>query len=293
MLTYSEDTLNISETLQINSIVWIHSLPPNEMGPTNRLIGDIKLLGLQGGFPVLEYAVKDRTELADVFASVTAEAQKTLRPIIHIDAHGNADEGLLLSPSGECEGWLNLIEMLRTLNVATQNNLVVIFALCFGLHIYKQASLSRPVPAYFFGAPSNEITAGFLEDQTLEFYREVNRTSDLTSAFNRTLGKQMESFHCQGLFLLSLLRYIRKYCMGKGRRERLEGILTAILERDGITSPTSAQLREVRQLARERLKPSETLIERFAPIFLIGRSAAFTYADLNKLVKRDHRKGDQ
>jgi len=121
-----------------------------------------------------------------------------LRPVLHVDAHGTVADGLLLAPSGERVGWSEIIEDLRVLNVATANNLTCIFALCFGLHLYKQVSLKRPVPAYLFCAPAEEISVGFLEAQTLAFYREMNRTSNVTAAFEATLGGVMQSFHCQG-----------------------------------------------------------------------------------------------
>ena len=114
-------------------------------------------------------------------------------------------ERLMLAPSGERVGWGEIIEDLRSLNVATANNLTCIFALCFGLHLYKQVSLKRPVPAYLFCAPPDKISVGFLEAQTLAFYREMSRTSNVTAAFEATLGGVMQSFHCQGLFLQSLL----------------------------------------------------------------------------------------
>jgi hypothetical protein len=209
-----------------------------------------------------------------------------LRPVLHVDAHGTVADGLLSAPSGERMGWAEIIEVLRDLNVATRNNLVCVFALCFGLHVYKQVSLKKPVPAYLFFAPPSEISVGFLEARTLAFYREINRTSNVTAAFAATLGAGMESFHCQGLFLQSLLRYIRTYCVGRQRQDRQERMVTAILQRDGIATPSSAQLKEARRKIREVLDPGQSLIDRFAPFFLIGRVAAFTYEDIEKVLKR-------
>lgn len=222
MISYSAAELKISEELQTNAIVWIHSLPEEEMGPTRRILEDLEGLGSATGFPVNKYPVVSRAELVSTFKELTVKAQQGLRPVLHVDAHGTVTDGLLLAPSGERVAWTDVIDLLRRLNVATENNLTCIFALCFGLHLYKEVSLKDPVPAYLFFAPPSEISVGFLEDQTLAFYDKVNKTADLTAAFKETLGKSMESFHCQGLFFQSLLRYIRFYCTGKGRRERQE-----------------------------------------------------------------------
>lgn len=286
MISYSDTALTISETLQTNAIVWIHSLPEPEMGPSRRILEDLEGLAKGGGFPLFEYAVRNRSELKDLFRKLTVKAEQGLRPVLHVDAHGTVADGLMLAPSGECVRWSEIIEDLRTLNVATANNLTCIFALCFGLHLYKQVSLKRPVPAYLFCAPPEEISVGFIEAQTLAFYREMNRTSNVTAAFEATLGGVMQSFHCQGLFFQSLLRYIRTYCVGRTRQDRLERMVTAVLQRNGIVNPSSAQLKQTRREVRESLKPGQKVIDFFAPSFLIGREPAFTYADLDQILKR-------
>jgi hypothetical protein len=288
MIRYTATALTISETLQTNAIVWVHSLPEQEMGPSRRVLEDLEGLATVGGLPVFVYAVRNRAELSELFVQLTAEAEQGLRPLLHVDAHGTVAEGLLLAPSGDRVGWSEIIEDLRALNVATANNLTCIFALCFGLHLYKQVSLKRPVPAYFFCAPPEEISVGFLEAQTLEFYRKMNRSLKVTDAFEATLGGVMQSFHCQGLFLLSLLRYIRTYCIGRMRQDRLERMVTAVFQRDGIVNPSSAQLRQVRREIRQALKPGQKTIDSFAPSFLIGRPPAFSYADLDRVLKRSN-----
>lgn len=70
------------------------------------------------------------------------------------------------------------------------------------------------------------------------------------------------------------------------RQDRLERLVTAVLQRDGIVNPSSAQLKQARRKIRESLKPGQKLIDMFAPSFLIGRAPAFTYVDLNRFLKR-------
>lgn len=277
MITYSQSGLTIAETLQVNSIVWIHSLPEAELGPTRGILEDLDILAINDGLAVTVYPVSNQAELKSAFLEVTENARRGLRPILHVDAHGTAAEGLLLAPSGERMGWPELIGYLRDLNVATENNLVCIFALCFGLNLYQEVRLSRPAPAYLFCAPSAEIRVGVLLDQTLEFYREVNRSRNVTAAFGSTLEGPMRSFHCQGLFLQALLAYIRAYCSGKQRQERKERMVTSALQHLGIDNPDSAELRELRQTSSDLLRPGPHLIARFAPTFLVDRGAAFTY----------------
>ncbi|CAH1696773.1 hypothetical protein CHELA1G11_50064 [Hyphomicrobiales bacterium] len=123
MISYLDTALTISETLQTNAIVWIHSLPEQDMGPSRHILEDLEGLAIAGGFPVILHAVRDRAELSDLFRQLTTEAEQGLRPVLHVDAHGTVADGLLLAPSGDRVGWSEIIEDLQALNVATGNNL--------------------------------------------------------------------------------------------------------------------------------------------------------------------------
>jgi hypothetical protein len=259
-------------------------LPEAELGPSRRIVEDLEQLSREEGQALREIVVADKAELMGAFAEVARLAEAGWRPILHIDAHGSADEGLLLAPSGERASWAEVIAALRTINIATGNNLVCVFALCFGLHLYKQVSLSEAVPAYLFFAPPARIQVGTLEDQTLAFYRAVRETKNVTAAFAATLGNAMESFNCQGLFAKALTTYIRKNCKGQARDARREKVVTKVLQANGVTDPDRAQLREARAKVRAGLAPGQHIIDHFAPTFLIGRTAGFAYADLERIM---------
>ncbi len=62
-------------------------------------------------------------------------------------------------------------------------------------------------------------------------------------------------------------------------------MLTAVLKRDGIVNPSNEQLSQARKDVCESLKPGQSLIDHFAPSFLVGRDAAFKYEDLDKVLK--------
>jgi hypothetical protein len=104
-----------------------------ETGPTRCILEDLETLAGAGGFPVIERKVSDRSELLRVMSELAEHATGGLRPILHVDAHGSPKDGMLLAPSGDQVGWADVIELLQNLNVATGNNLVSVFALCFGL----------------------------------------------------------------------------------------------------------------------------------------------------------------
>lgn len=288
MIEFSTDALVMSESLLINSVVWVRSLPEHELGPTRRILEDLSSQELANGFKVFEFEISTRAEFVDLMRRLSEDAVSGLRPILHIDAHGSEQDGLVLAPSGERVTWPELIDGLRGLNKATENNLVCVLALCFGLHGYKEVSLSKAVPAYLFSAPEKEVSVGFLESETAEFYRLANETGNVTSAFTQTLGSQMISFHCQGLFFQALLRYVRAHCSNKDRQQRLERLVTEALKQQQNTQPTSGELKELRNQIKRLLVPGQHIIDHFAPTFLIGRQALFSYSDIQRILDKDY-----
>jgi hypothetical protein len=88
------------------------------MGPSRRILEDLEGLAIAAGFPVMAYAVRDRAELSDLFRPLTTEAERGLRPVLHVDAHGTGADGLLLAPSGDRVGWSEIIGDLRALSNA-------------------------------------------------------------------------------------------------------------------------------------------------------------------------------
>ena len=272
--------LSIAEPIQINAVVWIGSLAENERGPSRRMVDDLQDLAQAGGHPVFEHAVENREDLFKVLDQLAEDAKQGLRPILHFDTHGNSDAGIYLKPSGEWASWPELMDRLRAVNIATGNNLVVVFALCHGLHLYKYAELKKAAPAYLFAAAQKAVTVGFLLDEVPEFYRQVHAAGAFLEPFDATLGKEMTLINCQGLFLKALAHYVKTYARGDVLKDRIARIVQDKLRHQGIAAPTAEQLAEATAQVRAGLEPSEKLIGVFAPLFLIGRPPGFTYADV-------------
>jgi len=67
------------------------------------------------------------------------------------------------------------------INVATGNNLFAASACCFGFHAIKSPRIMDACPFYMLVAPENEITFGFVEDDSFEFYRDAFTARDLSN----------------------------------------------------------------------------------------------------------------
>lgn len=275
--------LTLGDTLQVNSLVWITSLGEHERNPSRRMMEDLAPLATAAEMRFEEVVVGHRDGLLRALADLADQAVRGLRPILHFDCHGSAEHGLELRPSGEFLDWGELVEALRTLNAATGNNLCCVFGVCFGLHMSKQLTLSLPTPYYLTIAPESEITVGVLEERTAPFYREVFESGDITAAYAKVLKPDLHLFLCKAVFAEALAAYIANNCVGAEARARRERMVTAVLEKERITDPTAAQLREARRKIKAALEPSQWLIDHYASTFLLGRAPGFGYAELERL----------
>lgn len=275
--------LTLGDTLRINSVVWIRSLGEDEVNPSRRMVEDLRPLAAAAGMDFREILVTDRAGLLQVLSVLSDEVGRGLLPILHFDCHGSADRGLELRPSGEFLDWEELADALRILNTRTGNNLCCVFGVCFGLHMSKQLTLTRPCPYYLTIAPEREITVGVLEARTAPFYREIFVSGDITRAYAKVLKPELRLFHCKAVFAEALATYIARNCVGAAASRRLEKMVTAVLQKGGITKPTAAQLGDARRKVKAALKPSQALIDRYAPTFLIARPPGFGFAELKRL----------
>jgi hypothetical protein len=77
--------------------------------------------------------VSTLADLETGISSLVEEAQNSaLKPWLHLEGHGSADESGFQFASGTHCSWNQLKELITPLNVATGLNLLLILATCFG-----------------------------------------------------------------------------------------------------------------------------------------------------------------
>ncbi|MFN3675824.1 MAG: hypothetical protein ACK4TC_07570 [Sphingomonas pseudosanguinis] len=124
----AETIIDLTDTFDVNTIIWLRSLPGDELGPSGRMAEDVETLARAcGPFPFEEIVVTSSKEMLAVLSDLAERCQSGLRPILPFDCHGSEDDGLLLAPSGEYVGWQKLADALRAVNVAAENNVCCIF----------------------------------------------------------------------------------------------------------------------------------------------------------------------
>ena len=217
-------TLHLSSVLNINSVIWISSLEGSEKGSTQRVIDDLRPYFVSIGLPFKFVEPKTKAELLACLDAIERRARAGLKPIIHFDTHGSAESGLFIGGSKEFVSWQQLVDKLRQINTATRNNLGVVSAACFGLHVIKPIVVGEAVPFFALIAPEEKVSFGYIEQHTVRFYQDLFDKGDVVAAYNGSFSERLKLFHCEKLLAIALVRYVAAHCMGSGKRKRARGV---------------------------------------------------------------------
>jgi hypothetical protein len=85
---------------------------------------------------------------------------------------------------------------------------------------------------------------------------------------------------------LAIMRYVLTQCTGKAADARRERLVSAGLGAHGIREPSPEQLRDARRTVKKGLAVDERLVEKFAPLFLIGKPCSFRFSDIEPLINK-------
>lgn len=269
--------LKITEIVSVNSIYWISSLKECERGPTRRVIEDLETFSEAEQIDFQHFEVASAKAFEETMKEISHAANFGVFPLLHFDCHGHPEKGLLMSGSNEFVSWEEVADLLRDINVRTDNNLSCVFGVCFGLHLGFQLSLSKPTPFYLMIGPQDEIKVGFLEDNLVAFYRQVFQNGNITGAFAAILSSKLTLFHCQRLFARSMAQYFATQCAPDALKARAKQMASSIIGR--------TKRRQKQREFYQMLRPSQEQVDHFAQKFLIGREPGANLQQLRKMAR--------
>jgi hypothetical protein len=217
---------------------------------------------------------------------------------LHIEAHGDEENGMTMPLSGEKLPWNIFVTRMREINEISRNNLGVVLACCCGNFALKHIDHRKPSPFYFLIGSDKEVMAGYVDDFMPRFYQSLNKTGSLDVAMAE-IRSEFKQFQVEQFFYEAFGMYLAQYTIGSNARQRVERLLTMAVE-DGLTpndTPTKEGEGEdkVRSLAelRKRIKhlnraAPEKNFEKWSKVFFHGRIPAIDYRTFEQLV-RDNR----
>lgn len=268
----------------MNSIFWLSSPRPDEVNMVEVMMDDVSTICVLHGIPFTKHIVQSRADLINVLDKIAEAARQGCRPLVYLDMHGDAVLGVEVAASGEVVPWDSVVSALKEINRGTCNNLVVVAAVCWGLYAIKQAAITELTPFFILIAPERRITFGDLMRCIFPFFQDLTTDWDLTKAYDSHLSAHMRMYHCHRIFTVSMARYILNSCKGAGGSRRRERLLTEVLK-SGYPA-TRPGLREARQAVKEGTKPTQSMLEKYAGVFLGGRPLGYDIDELLELVDK-------
>jgi len=281
--------MEITSTAKMNCLYWITSLHESEQGVTRRVLEDLRAVAGQRQLAIVQYTPTSAAEFLAVMDQMAAEAKAGMLPMIHLDAHGSAEGGILVAATGEYVSWEAVAGKFRVINEIVGNNLCVVSGVCFSFHFVKAIDINQVSPFFMLLAPEHEIAAGDIEENVVGFYRDMLDEADILTAQARWFPTQLRVFHCERMLAIVLARYINDATSGKQKERRKEHLVTMAVEHG--VAPNRHNLRAARKLAEKGIKPTEALIDRFVPIFLAGKRPGFTIVELKAMVENARANG--
>lgn len=257
----------------VNSVVWITSLHEHEIGITNRALEDLEPFLLRKEALFVHHKPASAKEFLVGLDDIALAAERGLLPILHLDTHGSAHDGVHIAATGENIPWPTVVEKFRRINVATRNNLCIVSMACFSFRAAREIQITSNAPFYILAAPVGEVTAGFIEKSVNSFYEHVFDKEELIAPFKQILATELLLIHSEELLFSSLARYIRAGCIGKAGRLRAEELLSAGLRR---IPASSANKKIFRDIIRKGIKPSQQMLDRYVESFLSGKPVSYT-----------------
>ncbi len=222
---------------ECNGLVILESLAEIERPTAERLERSVQEAiasnsRLEGLF-IRRRRIRTRDDLIREFAAMqeacTSGHPHPLRPLLHLEMHGNA-EGVRL-PSGELISWRSVYEQFAGVNRATVGQLQVSLGVCFGVYIIDL--VNPPAPAPFWGAvgPTDEIWDSSVEKFFTQYFAELFRGFDGTAALDRAeacLSEDAGKFHYfsgRQIFHGAYTQLLAKSLSTSGRNAMVDGAL--------------------------------------------------------------------
>jgi hypothetical protein len=217
--------------LEIDSIEIVDSIPEDEMQTGKHLYDHI--LDLRAAFDdplwtVRRHGISGEGDLKTILAAFAARAERDgIFPLIHLECHGAEDHIRLAN--GDIVAWLEISDPLRSVNTASRNRLITVWAACEGIHSIKSifGSITKGTPIRLAIGPDKRVEAGHLGDAMKAFYTELIANSNIDAALKAAAAIEpaLHLFKAENGFELGYIQALRDWNT-KSRKEHVEDLVT-------------------------------------------------------------------
>ncbi|WP_156762846.1 hypothetical protein [Woeseia oceani] len=200
------------------------------------------------------FKIGGKSDLISAVEQITNYAETHgLKPWLHFEGHGAQDESGLVLADGEYVSWDEFREIIVPLNVATDLNLILVFATCFGGSFARSMRTTERAPVLALIGPTSELSAGDVQTDFCAFYRTFFETGSLgeaNDALNRRVGSGLYyRVTAESFFYEVWISYKQKMCDEYALRTRAKSIRNRMKSETNERVPGVSSI--VRTLRRE------------------------------------------
>lgn len=168
--------------------------------------------------------VKNKTEFKSVINSIKTQCEEgEILPYIHLETHGSIDGIKFIE---DRITWNELKELLRPINIASRNNLLISVAACYSSNIVKilieEIMLGyNPITPVFGIIGSNiEIPESELEVGFTEFFDELIQSRDISKGLKRLTLSTSDKYKfefgtCMSVYKKAVNSILRSYVQNR------------------------------------------------------------------------------
>lgn len=272
-----DDEVLYNTTVRFNSIYVLQSLGEGE-AKTGRDLYDSVI------YPAKVRLGEMHTEFLEVptsealVAALRAVAHSAKvgnhHPILHVEAHGGPG-GIELA-DGTVVMWKDLIPLLREINLACKNNLIVVAIACSGWSLTESLMPSDRAPVFMLVGPPGSMAADDLLAASQRFYTTLTTAFDIRAALDAMNdGRAFAAWTVRPataeiLFCRVFRRYVAEFGSGDALRARENAIVADVARAHKLTVVDTALLRsEVRadlidhRAAYDRMRTTFLMLDLF------------------------------
>lgn len=196
-MTGSEPTVRLETTLSANSLFFLSALGEEDVGYYRKMTENIQDIADQHKAKFIFANAMNKDELKrSILNMQSVFIRGGHKPLLHLEMHGNVQGGII-GATGDLVRWEDLVGWLRNINIAMNNNLVVLLGACFGFGAATAIDFQKQSPFYVLLSPTSEIQAGVVQDRVPRFYRTLIESKNLQLAIDQ-LGSEFETFDSEG-----------------------------------------------------------------------------------------------
>ncbi|EKC5752212.1 hypothetical protein QMS92_13100 [Cronobacter sakazakii] len=259
-----------TKKLNFNKLIILDCLKNDELQTAKSLYENLSDKGFRDG--IAHIKIPNIQELLstfqDIIDSFIPAIDISLRPIIHIESHGNKNSITL--PDGSYFSWKDLADRLRIINQLMNNQLIIFIGACHGYHfIYNNHTIKGFTPVYFCIAPLESIPAGDIQDAALKFYESLFLNFDLKQSAELLHESNFYTYNSDYMFHRVFHEAMQKHHRGNGLKKRREFLVSEIVRTMGTEWETKSKqekstfLNHIRCQLNLSLRSKESLKKQF------------------------------